>query len=163
MKTLTSLFFLLSVMLLSPATVKAQEEDMPPPQERMEEIKAMKSAYITRKMGFSTQEAQSFWPLYNQYDEALEKVRAEQRQAHRSMRERTGRPTEAEAKRFIEQEMDRRTRELNIRKDYTNKFIERIGAVRTMDLFKAEKDFHRELLRRFKDERDGRKGPEGRP
>lgn len=46
---------------------------------RGEKLEAIKVAYITKELNLTADEAQKFWPLYNQYFEELKKARAENR------------------------------------------------------------------------------------
>lgn len=43
--------------------------------EKKEKIKALKVAYITEKLDFTTDEAQKFWPIYNTFDEKQFEIR----------------------------------------------------------------------------------------
>lgn len=140
----------------------AQEDDMPGlTPERMQEIKAQKSAYITTKLALTSDEAQRFWPVYNEYDEAREKQRKEMRELHKSARD--GELDEAKAKEALSKGLEIRARELELERTYNDRFIKSIGAVKTLQLVKAERDFNREVLRRFRERmeerRDGRPGP----
>ena len=39
----------------------------------------MKIAFITEKLSLTTKEAQSFWPIYNEYSQKIEKLRKTKR------------------------------------------------------------------------------------
>jgi Spy/CpxP family protein refolding chaperone len=153
--------FLLTALSLVLATpLLAQEDDMPPPsKERMEEIKAQKSAYLTTKLELSAEEAQRFWPIYNEYDAQQETLRREMREMHHSTRDMSA-MTEAQASALIEKALANRQKELELERTYAEKFKKSIGAVKTVRLHKAERDFHREVLRRFK-ERVGERHGDG--
>ncbi|HPQ59614.1 MAG TPA: hypothetical protein PK499_13120, partial [Flavobacteriales bacterium] len=72
---------LIAGLLALPFAAIAQGDDLPEiPAERLQEIKAQKSAYLTQKMGLTPEEAQQFWPLYNEYDGKLEALRREMRE-----------------------------------------------------------------------------------
>src|SRR5690349_15870280 len=43
-------------------------------------IEALKIAYLTKKLNLSTDEAQKFWPIYNQYMGEIRKTRIDARQ-----------------------------------------------------------------------------------
>ncbi|MCB9170641.1 MAG: hypothetical protein H6597_07845 [Flavobacteriales bacterium] len=151
---------LFSLTLLGSVPLQAQEDDGPPiPEDRLEEIKAQKSAYLTRKMDLSPEEAQKFWPVYNQYDKELEDARKEMREYHRSMKGRIEDLSESDASQMIDRELGFRQRDLDIRKKYTAEFKRTVGAQKTLQLFKAERDFNRELLKRLRDQGTGRDGP----
>ena len=40
-----------------------------------EKIEAMKVGFITNKLELSAKEAQLFWPLYNEYNQKMDKLR----------------------------------------------------------------------------------------
>lgn len=151
---------LTACLLALPFVGIAQGEDMPElPAERLQEIKAQKSAYLTQKMALTPEEAQQFWPLYNEYDGKLETLRREMRSARRELRRSDGDITEEQARTLIANELDQRQRELDIRKEYAAKFQRQIGSRKTAAMYKAEHDFNRELLHRLRERMDGREGP----
>ena len=157
--------FALALGLAIAAT--AQEDDMPQiPEERLQEIKAQRTAFLTQRLDLSPAEAEKFWPVFNQYDKEQEVVRKELRDMHRGMRKDTE-VSEAEAAAAIDKELAARQKELDIRKKYAAEFKRTIGAVKTMRLGKAERDFNRELLKRLRDRmeerRNGAPPPGGRP
>jgi len=156
------------LMLLSAASLNAfaQEDDnMQLPEDRMQEIKAQKTAFLTQRMDLTPEEAQRFWPVYNQYDKEVDAVRKDMREFHKNLKH-DDQITEAEAATAIDKELGARQKELDIRKKYATEFSKTIGAIKTMRLGKAERDFNKELLRRLRDRmeerRDGGGGPGGR-
>ena len=163
MNTIFRLPILLLLMCTATFAAQAQEDDMPALSgERLKEIKAQKTAYLTTKLGLTTEEAQRFWPIYNEYDDTREKLRKEMRELHKSGKE-DGGLTEATAKVMLTKGLDIRTRELELERTYSERFSKSIGALKTVQLVKAERDFNKEVLRRFRDRmeerRDGRPGP----
>lgn len=152
-------------LLIGALTVHAQDDDMPPPSgERMKEIKAQKSAYITAQLGLTPEEAQQFWPIYNEMDEKQDALRREMRALHKGAKG-DSTLTEAEASQVLDKALQNRQKELDLEKTYAERFKKSIGAVKTLQLKKAERDFNKEVLKRFRDRMDDRKGPgsDGRP
>ena len=140
----------------------AQEDDMPQiPEERLQEIKAQRTAFLTQRLDLSPAEAEKFWPVFNQYDKEQEVVRKELRDMHRGMRKDTE-VSEAEAAAAIDKELAARQKELDIRKKYAADFKKTIGAVKTLKLAKAERDFRKELIKRFRDRMEDRRDGGGR-
>lgn len=154
---------LLSALLAMPALLgNAQEEDMPPlPEDRLKEIKAQKTAYLTTKMELTPEESQKFWPVYNQYDKELETARKERRDAHKALRG-SSELTDAEAAAAIEKDLASQQKELDLRKRYSGEFSKVVGAKKTLMLARAERDFNRELLKRLRDRREERRDGEPR-
>ncbi len=169
MKHLIALTLLMAALFAVPFQLRAQEDDMPPlSEERTKEIKAQKTAYLTTKLSLTSEEAQRFWPVYNEFDEAREKLRREMREVMRTGR-RSGEPlTEAAAEQLLAKGLSIRERELALERTYKDRFVKVIGAVKTLELHKAERDFQREVLRRYRERMEGRGGdrpgpPPGRP
>lgn len=146
-------------IMLAPSGAQAQDDGALDP-ERLKEIKAQRSAYITTKLGLNTVEAQEFWPIYNAFDEAREKLRSERRAMQRPGKDPAASLTEAEAKDMLAKQHANRQQELDLERSYSERFVKAIGAVRTVALHKAEHDFRREVLRNFKD-RMGERRREG--
>ncbi|HEY4063263.1 MAG TPA: hypothetical protein VGM30_15260 [Puia sp.] len=85
-------------------------------------IEAWKTAFITRRLDLSTEEAQRFWPIYNVYS-------AEVRQAYFNYRSNNN-----------EIQLDESL--LNIRKKYSIEFTKALSPGKVNDFFRAEKDFN---------------------
>ena len=49
-------------------------------QERYEQIEAIKVAFITKKLDLTTEEAQKFWPVYNNYQKELMELMKKRRE-----------------------------------------------------------------------------------
>ena len=112
-------------MLGSFAVVKAQDGD----DTRAEKIKSLKIAFITQKLQLSADEAQKFWPIYDQYENDINRLRLENKNST---------------------VIDKEEKLLNIRKKYLGSFEKVIGPQRVNKLFTAEKDFRSILIQRLK-------------
>lgn len=155
-------FLLIALAILAANVSPAQDDDGPPvPQERMKEIKAQKSAYLTQKMDLSPEEAQQFWPIYNQMDEEEEANRKEFMELRRSLKKSGTEITEQQANDLLDRELAMREKELQIAKKYDPQLRKAIGAQKLVKLYKAERDFHREVMRRFRDRDEGERPRDG--
>jgi hypothetical protein len=126
-KTLLIIIFALGASLVS----VAQDDDGD--KNNGGRLEAMKIAYLTKKLNLSTDEAQKFWPIYNQYMGEIRKTRIEARQNK-----------EVEIK--IEEKL------LNVRKKYNGEFNKALSSEKINTFFKAEKEFgtmlQKELMER---------------
>lgn len=159
-----TLVLLLTLPLFAPAAM-AQDDDLPPPPsaERLKEIKAQKAAYLTTKLALTESEAQQFWPIYNAYDDAQDALRKEMHDLMKEGRQAGEGLSESQASALLDKALVNREKELELERTYSVRFKQSIGAVKTLRLHKAERDFHREVLRRFKERMDERRGGEGPP
>ena len=124
--------FLLMVMLvLGTATLTfAQNEEQKRDGGRIE---ALKIAYLTKKLDLTPEEAQKFWPIYNEYTKEIRKTRMD-------------------ARKNQEKEIDTEEKLLNIRKKYDGEFAKAISKEKVNTFFRAEKEFgtllQKELMER---------------
>lgn len=150
-----------AALLTAASGLSAQDDDMLSiGEDRLQEIKAQKTAFLTQRLDLSPEEAQRFWPIYNQFDKELDAVRKEIRDDRKEAKQ-DGELTEAEASAAIDKELAGRQKELDVRKKYTADFKKSIGALKTMKLGKAERDFRRELIKRVRDRVEERRGQGG--
>lgn len=107
-------------------------------------IEALKIAYLTKKLNLSTDEAQKFWPIYNQYMGEIRKTRIDARQNK-------------------EGEIPTEEKLLNIRKKYNGEFNKALSSEKVNTFFKAEKEFgtvlQKELMERRMQRMQNRKQP----
>jgi hypothetical protein len=152
----------LLIAFLPALAALAQPDDAPPlSDDRLREVKAQKIAYLTGRLNLSPEEAQTFWPIYNAYDEARDANRKEMRRTMRGKGEDEAGLTEQQALERLNKGLELRQRELELERTYKDRFVKAIGAKRTVELIRAEHDFDREVLRRIR-ERMG-PPPGGRP
>lgn len=71
-KTLLFIAVLLSVHLMAQDNTKPAQPDR---EKIAQTIEALKTAYITKELSLSAEEAQKFWPVYNGYATEIKKAR----------------------------------------------------------------------------------------
>ncbi|MBK9175913.1 MAG: hypothetical protein IPM46_06150 [Flavobacteriales bacterium] len=155
---------LLTALLVASAAIALAQPPSPPPHispEKLKELRAQKAAYLTSKISLSVEEAQQFWPVYNKFDEETDAMRRELGDMDRDLRKK-GDLTDADATALMEKEVSNRQKEVDLMRKFHADGKRIIGAKRMVELGRAEREFHREVVRRFqerKEERDGRPGP----
>lgn len=93
-------------------------------------IKALYVAYITQELNLTETEAQQFWPAHMGY--------------------------ENEIKSIIEKklpELDREEAVLGVKKKYKDRFTKVLGAERTENFYKKDKEFRGKLIERMRERR----------
>lgn len=124
-----------------------------------ERIDAMRIAYITENVGFTTEEAQKFWPLHNEFEAKMEDIR---RERHSIMEGRMRNPelTDVDDEDLAEEMLkmfELEQRELNLKKEYHTKYLSVLSPKKVALLYMAQEKFKRELIRRI----SNRGRPEG--
>lgn len=118
-----------------------------------ERIEAQRIAFITQRVNLSPEEAQSFWPIYNEY-RAQEKALRSDKQSPGDIMD----MDESEASLYINQVLLREQQELNLKKDYTEKLRAVISAKKIIRFYAAERMFKERLVQIMSQRRktDGR-------
>ncbi len=116
------LCFLLAFVAVT-SLVKAQETTHSS-QKKQENIEALKIAFLSKELVLTPEEAQKFWPLYDQYSKELKLLKTD----HTDV-------------------LERDEKVLNLRKSYKEQFTKIIGNQRVNDMYKAEGKFHQLLIK----------------
>ncbi|HET7119231.1 MAG TPA: hypothetical protein VFI29_22240 [Hanamia sp.] len=103
--------------------------------QRAEKIQALKIAFITQKLHLTSAEAEKFWPVYNEYNNEIKNLRANNKNGD---------------------VLDNEQKLLDIRKKYKPDFERILGPQRLNDLFNAEREFRNILIQRLKNQRQQR-------
>ena len=130
---------------------KPQVHDDKARQERKEDIEAMKVAFITKKLDLTPEEAQQFWPVYNQYNDKLNELRKKRREDHKQTKQNFDTMSDKEVEQVVDNEMAMRQKELDIQKEYHAKFKAVLPIKKVARLYTTEEQFKRVLLDKLKD------------
>jgi len=118
-------------------------------QEHHERIKSMKIAFLTDRLSLTSDEAQEFWPVYNQYQEELSELRG--KRAREMKKEKSVEDfSEEEALEYAECEVRRIEETAEVKRNYHEKFLEILPVKKVALLYEAEKDFTRRLFREMR-------------
>lgn len=141
-------FFLL-VLLGCSSLALAQRETHRPAEEKIE---AYRAQFLTEQLDLSPEEAQKFWPVYNEYRKELEEIRSKRPAGNlrgRPGEEALDEMSDTEIQKMMESEMARQQQLLDLRKKYYQKFREVLPIRKVAQLYRAEIEFQRRLIRRL--------------
>jgi Spy/CpxP family protein refolding chaperone len=123
----------------------AQPKDGPK-QDKEEYIRTQKIAFISTELALTPEEAEKFWPIYNEYEAKMEENRKERKGYHKQLKT-INDLSEDQAYELIEKILACDSKEAAIRKEYLAKFAEVLGKKKAAKVFYAEEKFKRELLK----------------
>jgi hypothetical protein len=118
-------------------------------------IKTLKVAFITERVGLTSQEAQQFWPIYNAHEETLENIRRKERRELRSRISLAQDLTDSESSTLLNNLMALQKEKHNAEQDFITKIRTVISAKKTLLLIKAEEDFKKRLLQQYRKHNGG--------
>jgi hypothetical protein len=123
-------------------------------EQKKEKIEAMKIGYITQQVELTPEEAQKFWPVYNQMNNEIEALRKERKLSRENAKETFDVMTDADIEKLINDEMASRQKELDIHKKYVAQFKSVLPIKKLAQFYKAEEGFKRRLLEKIQEKRE---------
>jgi Skp family chaperone for outer membrane proteins len=119
-------------------------------------IKTLKVAFITEKVGLTSEEAQAFWPIYNKHEEDLETIRRKERMELRSQISSAESLSESESETLLDKMLALQNERHREEQDFMANIRKVIPAKKALLLIKAEEDFKRQLLQQYRKRKGGR-------
>ncbi len=118
-----------------------------------EKLEAMKIAFITEKLSLTTKEAQSFWPVYNEYSQKIEKLRKTKRSDLGELKINIENSSDKEIEALLSDVFDAKSKEIELQKEYYSKYTKVLPIKKVALLYQSEHQFKKELLKRIKDKK----------
>lgn len=115
-------------------TAIAQEDVNQSPEKKQQNIEALKVAFISKELELTPEEAQKFWPVYNQYSKEMIST----------------------FKAGDEDVLERDEKVLNVRKRYREQFSKVLGDQRVNRMFGAETRFRQLLIKAMRNQQKPR-------
>lgn len=115
------------------------------PPNRKQQIEAIKIAFITEKLDLTTDEAQHFWPVYNNYQRDLQEIF---KLRHQSKLNKVNDPENE-----LNAELDFEERILDLKKKYKREFTKVLPVQKVLLLYKAEREFREQLIKQLRERR----------
>lgn len=127
--------------------VNAQKQN----RDAMEQIKSVRIALITERLGLTPDQAEKFWPVYREYNLERRALRQEFKTAREGVD--IENLTDDQSKQLFKKSMELKQNELNLEKEYSNRMGDVITTQQLFKLKNAEKDFQQMLLKRIQQQR----------
>ena len=140
-------WFLLFLILMISTTAWAQHS-------RGEKLQSARIALFTERLSLTPEEAERFWPVYNQISEQRTALRREGMRLQRAAA--SDSLTDAQAQDRIEEYLDLKQRELALEQSSTEKLLTVLSPQQVLQLIRAERDFQRMMVRQLGRRRGGR-------
>lgn len=113
-------------------------------------IKTLKVGFITEQLSLTPEEAQAFWPLYNQYEAQREAFRRKEHLELKAQRESVEAPTRKEASALLDEFLSLQKEKYEAERDFIAKISKIITPQKTLLLLEAEKTFKKQLLHQYR-------------
>ena len=143
-------FIFLSVFLFV-GVINAQEQDADR-QQRIAEYKAKRAAFISEKVSFAQEQADQFWPLYEEYQDKRMLLLRTFRVEMREFKEIES-PTDKDYKKIVDSDFEMKSKEMQLMQEYYSRFKKMLTSQQIYNLMQAEDEFVKEYLNRRMDSR----------
>lgn len=129
--------------------VRAQHD----PGHREEKIAAFRAEVFTRVLQLTPDEAQGFWPVYNEFLDQKEKIQQFARSGKQE-----DQMSDAEVEEQIKRHFEKKQRELDLEKELYQKLRKVLPSRKIVRIPAAEREFREALVKRLQENRERKKG-----
>ena len=128
------------------------------PDHSRELIQSHKIAFITDRLDLTPEEAQRFWPVFNEYQDKRELVQKEMFKDFDIKNMDIDALTDEQAIEIADNQIIKAQKLLDVQKEYHLQFKAILPIRKVLKLYQAEKEFQHELLRKIRDEHPPQQG-----
>ncbi|MFP3859281.1 MAG: hypothetical protein ACLFUW_00515 [Bacteroidales bacterium] len=138
---------ILSICLLLSISAAGQEDKN---QSIREQIQTEKIAFFTEKIGLTLQEAEKFWPVYNEYWDKKNKIDEERKKKMNAYLNNPDNFSRKEIEELVDNYVDYRMQKAELLEEYHQKFKEVLPVEKVVRVYVADYDFKAYLLNKIK-------------
>ncbi|TAJ13149.1 hypothetical protein DMA11_10165 [Marinilabiliaceae bacterium JC017] len=149
---------IIMMLVMGSALLKAQNHQVG---NRLERIKAQKVAFITQKVNLTTEEAQVFWPVYNEFTAKKETLTQKRRNISKEIKQNWQTASQAQKEATADQLIAFKLEEAQLDMTYHAKFKTILSIDKVLQLYQAETMFKKHLLNQLR--KHPQKGNEIKP
>ncbi len=143
------ILLLLTIVTLSGALTAQPEKKHS--DDWIQKIKAEKVAFLTQKLELTPDEAQKFWPVYNEFEEKRFEIHMKRREMERGTMDNLDGLTQEQLKEITLDFIGLFQKEADLMKTYNEKFFQVLPAKKVVMLYDMENDFRSQMLKEYRD------------
>ncbi|HEU4716944.1 MAG TPA: hypothetical protein VFU15_03895 [Bacteroidia bacterium] len=127
-----------------------------------ERVAALKVAFITKQLNLTPEEAEKFWPIYNEYQAKRDAIHKQEQENRDKIRTQADQLSPDELQKCADLEISLRQQDMALQVEMHEKLKAVLPPKKLAMLYVAEEDFKKELLRILTtDTATGSKGDKG--
>ena len=117
----------------------------------LEKLNAYKIAFFTRRLNLTSQEAEKFWPVYNEFQDKRNAIQIERQILNRNFNQNELNMTDKEMIEAGDKHVALQVQEAALAQEYHKKFKEILSPAKVIRLYQAENQYRLQLLNELKD------------
>jgi predicted signal transduction protein with EAL and GGDEF domain len=123
-------------------------------QQKKERVKQLKIAYFTEELELTEDEAEKFWPVYNEMEQKMKDEKKKKNAATNAIKTGIDTLSDSEIETKMKEALDARIQEAEVQKEYLLKIGDVIGFKKAAKVVSLEAQFKRELVKRLSNDTD---------
>lgn len=127
---------------------------------RLDKVRSLEIAYISRELDLSSQEAEKFWPVYNKYTREVDGLIAERRKRTKELKSNRNTLVASDA---VDKEIGYERKMVDIKAKYKEEFMKVLPPEKVMKLYRVQREFRNMMIRQLKERAEGNRGQRKRP
>ncbi len=139
---------ILIMVLLFISTAGIAQRQLDP--QTIELIKTKKIAFLTEQIGLTSQEAQKFWPIYNELEKQRFAIMDKKRNLEQGLEKQNPAMTEVDYRKLAIEMASMHSREGKLIEEYNFKLLNILPAQKVVKLYLAEGKFRASLMKEFR-------------
>lgn len=145
--------FTISIFLLNQSAVYAQKGDGH--KERWEKYRSEKVAFLTTNLNLTPEEAQKFWPVYNQMDKEKSDAQKKRRELEHKVRDAGESLSDKEITLLTREFAGNMKKEGALMEKYNEEFLKILPPKKVLKLYQVENEFRMYMFKKYRENRKG--------
>jgi len=146
MKRIISSLIIILIIALTNAQAQNKKHE-----EKWEKFRSEKIAFLTSSLELTPQEAEKFWPVYNQMEKERWEAQKLRREMGEKIRDAEQSLSEREITELTREFANSMQKEAHILVKYNEKFLKILPPAKVLKLYKAENEFRMYMIKKFRD------------
>ena len=160
MKSELRILIIFAVLFSFSLSVMGQKPD--DKEDRREKYRSMKIAYFTENLDLTPQEAEKFWPLYNEYQKEKGELFKSKGLGSKRIAQKEAEISDKEAEEIIDKHMEVRQKELTLDIKFHEDLKKVLPPKKIMKVYITEVQFREYMLKHIREEHRGKDPKSGR-
>jgi hypothetical protein len=143
------------IYLLIPALIFMTDLSAQNP--NLERLNTYKIGFITKRLNLTSQEAEKFWPIYNEFQDKKNKIQRERVEINRNFNQNELNMSDREMSDAAERIVSLEMREAELAREFHDKLKTVLPPVKILRLYQAENQYRMQLLKELQEKNKAKK------
>jgi hypothetical protein len=120
----------------------------------LERLNAYKIGFLTKRLNLTSQEAEKFWPVYNEHQDLKNKIQLDRQEINRNFNQNGLNMSDREMTEAGDRLISLEVREAALAQEFHDKIKKILSPVKVLRLYQAENQYRLQLLKELQERRE---------